>query len=201
MIRRLLTLAVGLSLVLCIGFLLGAAWAASGGPDRRYVARHAWMIELARNREMISIWVLGWPRDQSWVTTPPVRSRGYALVNGFERHEHWAFTTASASGARMDAPLGDPWGKTPPTALSSFHAIMIYPWRLAIIFGILPIPWMLSYPIRRRLYRRRQNLCLSCGYDVRASIDRCPECGKPIRSSQDPGAIMEWDRYPVQRSS
>jgi hypothetical protein len=51
--------------------------------------------------------------------------------------------------------------------------------------------WLLSLPgmggailaIRsglRRQYRRRHNLCLTCGYDLRASGDRCPECGEVV---------------------
>jgi hypothetical protein len=40
---------------------------------------------------------------------------------------------------------------------------------------------LISIPIRRRRFRPTAGLCLRCGYDLRASPDRCPECGKLVR--------------------
>jgi hypothetical protein len=44
-----------------------------------------------------------------------------------------------------------------------------------------PIVWWLLLEARRRFLarRREQNLCVECGYDLRASAGRCPECGMP----------------------
>jgi hypothetical protein len=60
-------------------------------------------------------------------------------------------------------------------------------WFLSLVFGVLPGAWarMRWRQWRRaRLARLRQaGVCPSCGYDLRASPDQCPECGTPARSS------------------
>jgi hypothetical protein len=46
---------------------------------------------------------------------------------------------------------------------------------VALIFSILPALAVLSWQRRRR--RIPQGICPRCGYDLRATPDRCPECG------------------------
>ena len=55
-------------------------------------------------------------------------------------------------------------------------------WVPALMFAIAPA-WPLSSPYRRRR-RRKLGLCLKCGYDLRGSAERCPECGTEFASSR-----------------
>jgi len=49
-------------------------------------------------------------------------------------------------------------------------------WLPTLLFGVWPA-WLLL-PFHRRRNRKKHGLCVKCGYDLRASKDRCPECGE-----------------------
>jgi hypothetical protein len=62
------------------------------------------------------------------------------------------------------------------------YASVIFPyWVPAIPFLVLPLLW-----VRRHLKHNRKGFCPVCGYDLRATPQRCPECGhQPVRPLND----------------
>ena len=54
--------------------------------------------------------------------------------------------------------------------------IRIRLWIPSLLFAIMTL-WAVA-PAYRRRKRKKLGLCLKCGYDLRGSKDRCPECGE-----------------------
>ncbi len=52
---------------------------------------------------------------------------------------------------------------------------LILPYWLVLLLTLVPFPWLRRRT--RRAHRASEGRCLRCGYDLRASPQRCPECG------------------------
>lgn len=90
--------------------------------------------------------------------------------------ESWSYLMASINGWSGDVPGWHTLPGSPP--MPSWGVIIDY-WVLAVLAGLLPAAVALHRVWRRIAERRRRNvgLCPACGYDLRATPDRCPECG------------------------
>jgi hypothetical protein len=67
-------------------------------------------------------------------------------------------------------------GGTVPGKMRVQFCVVCLPYWLFMALS-LPAPLLAIRQVRRRAKRRKAGLCERCGYDLRASPERCPECG------------------------
>ena len=74
--------------------------------------------------------------------------------NGVPTYTHTVYAYSTVNFRRSYAPFG--------TAV--------------LLTAVVPVWWLVSW-YRRRFRSRGTSVCPVCGYDLRATPDRCPECG------------------------
>src|SRR5262249_54482619 len=63
-----------------------------------------------------------------------------------------------------------------PVPTNWYYAAVVPGWAVALLASVAPAIWLW-----RRVRRRPSGICPVCGYDLRASPQRCPECGTAVR--------------------
>jgi hypothetical protein len=108
--------------------------------------------------EQIQFWRDSW--KQSW----------HCAFRSFKPIEHLIYNTPPLGFNFMGFDIG---GKNTPAG--ALWAVDAPDWSLVIIFGALGI-CRVAPELKRRI-RVKSGRCAVCGYDLRATPDRCPECG------------------------
>ena len=164
--RRLFTLASAVSLLLCLAACV--LWVRSYG-----IKDGIWWWRSSGDPT--------WPR-RSEVLTYEGRIIYYSITGPAPGVEGWGYDSWVIAPSGWNNPVADPTrtffgfrfsarGKPP-----HHRPVASLPlWLPLMLLSVMPVRW---YMRRRR--GLRPGLCPACGYDLRATPDRCPECGAGV---------------------
>ena len=171
MTRRLLNVLTALSLLLCVPVV--ALWVPSHQSSRAVYwvwdasSGRRWSVSLMESRGVLSAGVGRWGAS------------GQSHRNHYEQ-----------PGLHYDIDL--PWRfgivfgarhHVSPVGGAVYDSVVVPVWLVASL-GIAPGAFRaVRWAQRRRLLTRRTGHCRRCGYDLRATPGRCPECGAGVAES------------------
>jgi hypothetical protein len=104
---------------------------------------------------------------------------GFELIlesPNLERDARWSWERLGAGRPRLFAPAMGFSTRVEKVAGTTYQHYVgwLGDWLICLVTGILPVIHGIRW---RRTKRRPDGVCQTCGYDLRATPERCPECG------------------------
>jgi hypothetical protein len=174
--RRLFTILSALSLLLCLATFVAWADARRHVPPRLITHQagpfRSYQLELRPDVLYAHASALPFPATRARIAWDD-RTKQVILWSDELAAIATSEVSASAAGFATDG-----WNRPVPgprTGVWRGTFVIVPYWMPAALFATAPAPWGIAY--RRHRRRQRAGHCPTCGYDLRATPDRCPECG------------------------
>jgi hypothetical protein len=130
---------------------------------------------LAFDRNNISDHPNGWELERDAHNQSGCVTYMSFVVEILDYSDHWQ--PHGATLRNLLKPIGIRFGHVVDGSLPVVDDVLILPdWLLIALLDLLP-SWHLIRRKNPKLKREQMGLCINCGYDLRATPERCPECG------------------------
>jgi hypothetical protein len=211
MLRRVFMVLRVLSLLLCVAVVALSVWSYRRGHVVRvtrdsWPAPNRWLYRWNGLHLVQGRWVYYWCREEIDLSNPPRHwSDGY--VEMFRRAPHaggrrFGYDAYEVSAAGFQPFAGaTPWrfgfrrlrtSHGDSSASRAENHLVAPVWLTVLVPAVLLIlPSRGVASAVRRRGRQRSGLCPACGYDLRATPGRCPECGAVPSPTNQPPPVAE----------
>ena len=174
MIRKTLTIMSVIGLVVSVGL-----WGASYFQFRCFTESHVSYLWAG------TIKIIESAKPPERVLSLNLHFRTVEEARAFDEYKERVREMMDRDRCWMMVGYGGLWTHWKPLVVyASTGLIVIMPlWIPTVLFGFLCVWRAHPFYHHRRRKRKKLGLCVKCGYDLRASKERCPECGTAMQKN------------------
>lgn len=164
----------------------GRGWQSQDGDTRRYRDIYGWSAKGGVLIQIHDTWNPSWAHETRFFHVTDGMMM-YPYVSGEAPGVPHTYYSGWGFGySRVEHPRERLWmeidGRRWTTGDRAVYRSVVVPWGAMMVVALLLPVLALRRMIRvdRWTVRKRKGLCQTCGYNLKESPERCPECGTPV---------------------